>query len=76
MIRLQDVNQFHVRALCEICGFTKAKYLSNRELNQLPDLFKQLPFRVNFLKFVVYNGMKEEIFPILEPILNERRAVC
>ena len=70
MIRRQDHTRFHVRALCSICDWTKGKYFSNSELSVLPEVFWKLPIGHNFMKYIVHNNKKIEIFPIVYDIIN------
>ena len=70
IIRRQDHKRFHIRALCANCMWTKAKYFSNNELKELPDLFWKIPLGHNFMKYLVFDKEIIEIFPLLDPIIN------
>jgi hypothetical protein len=65
-----DFFSFRVATLCYDCYYTKAKYLSPVEMRKLPEDFKKIPLKQNFINYVFLDNKRTEIFPYVEKIIN------
>ena len=75
LIRKQDFNKYHIRGLCKDCKWTKSMYLSNTMIHKLPQSFQNLRLKYNFMNYVFIDGKMEELYPILNPILNPMSSI-